>query len=105
MTVETVPDVELTPDIEQINLEEMVEYLENNDPSTRTHLVRPIENEHICKGVDLSAQDIVDTARLLGLEVVALCGYKWVPLHDPTKYPGCEPCFKVAALITAGLLP
>lgn len=96
MTVETLPD------IEQLNLEDVVPYEDSEDPNTRTHIVSPPENKHITNGLKMSAQDIVDTARITGAEVVALCGYKWVPKHNPEMYPGCQACFKIAELLMSG---
>lgn len=29
---------------------------------------------------------------MMGEEITALCGYKWVPTEDPNKYPACRPC-------------
>lgn len=77
-------------------------YKDSEDPDRRTHIVRPIENSHITQGMKMSAQDIVDTARMNGQEVVALCGYTWVPAHNPEKYDACGPCFKMAEWIMAG---
>ena len=71
-------------------------YEEDNDPNRRTHIVNPPLNLHIFKP-GMSSQDVVDSARLLGLEVVALCGYRWVPKHNPEKYDICEPCIKIAS--------
>lgn len=41
-------------------------------------------------------------AREHGLEVEALCGYKFVPKSDPLKHPVCEACLKVAQELSAG---
>lgn len=63
-----------------------------------THIVRPPENKHIfLPGMD--ARDIVNLARDWGVEVVALCGYRWVPKRNPDKYPACQPCMDVAGMI------
>ena len=34
---------------------------------------------------------IVDSA-VLGTPVIALCGKKWVPTRDPSRYPICPTC-------------
>jgi len=39
----------------------------------------------------------VTEARIMGLEVTALCGKKWVPQADPKKYPICQPCLTEAS--------
>jgi hypothetical protein len=51
----------------------------------RAHIVkRPPDRE--------SAEAWVTEARVLGLEVEALCGYRWVPARNPERYPVCEAC-------------
>jgi hypothetical protein len=79
-------------------LEEIMPYEDTNDPLHRTHIVRPPENKHIFR-IGMSAQDIVDTARAAGKEVVALCGYRFVPKHNPEKYDACEACMRVAGML------
>lgn len=34
---------------------------------------------------------------VLGEPIVALCGKKWVPSRDPTRYPVCPTCKEVLA--------
>lgn len=69
-------------------------YEEAEDPNVKAHLIRGAENDELwLEG--MSAQDVVDTARLLGVEVVALCGYKWVPKFDPAKHDICSQCIKI----------
>lgn len=93
---ETVELVDLG-EIESLN--DMV-YEETDDPNARTHIVNPPDNPHISYGhPDMEAQEVVDTARRLGIEIVALCGYKFVPKHNPDKLDACEACMKVAEAI------
>ena len=80
---------------------ELLPYEESDDPNRRTHIVNPPNNLHIWTP-GMSAQDFVDLARLNGLEVVALCGYRWVPKHNPEKYDVCETCFKIASGLMRG---
>ena len=49
---------------------------------------------HIVKRPDKSqgASAWITEARVMGLEVEALCGYRWIPARDPEKYPVCEAC-------------
>ena len=65
-----------------------------------THIVAPSDNKDIChalgNGPEIGARNIVAYARLNGLEVAALCGYRWVPDRDPTKYDTCEACLEEA---------
>jgi len=66
---------------------------EDDDGDHKTHIVMPPQNEHVIPAeMDPSAQEIVDFARMTGQEVIALCGYKWVPKRNPEKYPICQPC-------------
>jgi len=60
------------------------------DGEHRAHIVkRPADRT--------SAEAWVTEARVLGLEVEALCGYRWVPARNPEKYPVCELCRDVLA--------
>lgn len=74
----------------------VIPYEDSNDSARRTHIVNPPMNYHIQKGQYLTPQQIVDIARLSGLEVVALCGYRWVPKHNPEKFDICDTCIKIA---------
>ncbi len=47
------------------------------DADARTHIV--------CK-------DELAEAIIFQFEIVALCGYRWVPGADPDLYPLCKPC-------------
>jgi hypothetical protein len=51
----------------------------------------------------MSAQDIVDTARMLGSEITALCGYKFIPMRNPEKYEACQQCMDIAGFIMSSL--
>lgn len=70
-------------------------YEEDISTTRRTHIVNPPANTHIWVP-GMRMQDVVDMARLHGLEVIALCGYKFIPKHNPEVYPACEPCIKIA---------
>lgn len=63
-----------------------------------THIINPPANGHIYQP-GMTAQDIVDTARITREFVIALCGHKFVPERDPQKYPACQTCFDIAGLI------
>lgn len=83
------------------DLEEFLKYDEDDGKGdTKTHIINPPSNTHLWKP-EMTAQDVVDLARLTGREVVALCGYRWIPRKNPDKYPVCESCMKIAThLIT-----
>jgi hypothetical protein len=57
-----------------------------HDPEDCKHLVDQHKNE--CN---------VTEARVLGIEMVALCGYKWIPSKDPEPLPMCQACSKIMA--------
>jgi hypothetical protein len=63
---------------------------------TRSHYVNPPNNLHIYQP-GMTSQEIVDIARMLSVEVRALCGYTWVPKRNPKRYPVCERCVDIAA--------
>ncbi len=37
-----------------------------------------------------------------GVPVVALCGKKWIPNRDPSRYPVCPTCKEIKARLTGG---
>lgn len=39
---------------------------------------------------------------VFGETVTALCGKKWVPSRDPSKYPVCPTCKEMMALLRGG---
>lgn len=75
-------------------------YTENHDPDHRTHVINPPMNTHIWHE-GMSVQEIVNIARVTQQEVIALCGYRWVPRSNPDKHDACTPCFKIAGDIIA----
>lgn len=84
------------------NLTDVIPYEEPTDGAdTKTHIVSPPENKHLFQP-GMEAQDIVDLARATGQEVIALCGYRWVPKHNPDKFETCDACFKIAGDIMRG---
>lgn len=80
---------------------EIIPFEETDDSSVRAHIINPPANVHIWKP-GMSSQDVVDTARMLQMELVALCGYKWVPKYNPDKFPVCEKCLKIAGSLLGG---
>lgn len=45
-------------------------------------------------------EDIV-RANVEGVEVVALCGKRWIPNRDPDRYPICPTCKEIMGAIRA----
>lgn len=77
---------------------------EEPDPNReyRAHIVNPPANLHIWEP-GMEAQDIVDIARATGQHVVALCGYKFIPKHNPDKFDACDVCMRIAGDIMSEL--
>lgn len=90
-TPDSAVDIELT----------LVPFEQNDDPNHRSHYVRPADNGVLRADDPTTAQDIIDTARLAGTEVVALCGFRWVPKANPKSYPVCDACLDIAVEISA----
>ena len=44
----------------------------------------------------------ITRAMVEGVEVVALCGKKWVPSRDPERYPVCPTCKEIMAALRGG---
>lgn len=88
----------MTELIEEQQTGHILEYEENNDPEWRTHIINPPMNNHIWR-FGMTARDVVDIARIRGVELVALCGFKFVPKHDPENYDACKPCMDAAGII------
>lgn len=85
-------------------IEDLAPYNDPDDGKDHfAHIVRPADNENIiAPGLQPMAKDIVDTARLMRYEIVALCGYKFIPERNPKKYPPCETCLDIAGMIVIG---
>lgn len=64
------------------------------DESKHTHIVLTP------KGV--SAQAVVDAAKIQQTPLTALCGYVWVPRSNPDNHPVCQKCLDVLDAIRAG---
>lgn len=69
------------------------------DPST----AGPTEMAHLvnCPADKESAEAWLTEARVYGLEVTALCGYRWIPERDPARFPICPACVEAAGIILA----
>lgn len=89
MSVTTLPEAGI------INIEELFPYEELDDPEHHTHIINPPSNLHIWKP-GMEAQDIVDIARASNQEVVALCGFRFIPKHNPEKFDACSTCIDIA---------
>ena len=75
---------------------EILPFEENHDSNRKAHWVRPTDNGVTSKDDPTTSQDIVDMARLTDAEVVAACGTRFVPKHNPKGLPVCERCTDIA---------
>ena len=66
------------------------------DKDHKAHYINETDNIHIWEP-GVSPQDIIDTARLTGQWVFALCGYKFIPERNPQNYPVCSACADIGA--------
>lgn len=93
------PEIE-TREIESIDLDEMLNPFEEDDgsnPNRKAHYVVWEDNpEFVARFGPMSSPELVSTARLHRVEVIALCGYKWVPVLNPKKFDVCARCVDVA---------
>lgn len=87
--------VDLSPLLDTSTIEDITAYEETENPDSKAHVVNPPKNLHIWQP-GMTSQDIVNIARLQGKTVTALCGYKFIPRHDPDKHPACEVCIRIA---------
>jgi hypothetical protein len=88
--------VDLSPLVDTTVFEEITAYEVTDNPDTKAHIINPPMNQHIWQP-GMTPQDIVNIARLTGKVITALCGYRFIPRHDPDKHPTCDPCLKLAA--------
>jgi rubrerythrin len=66
------------------------------------HIVNPPANKHIQQHADMAmtAKEIVEYARRNGLEVVCLCGYRFIPTRNPEAVNDtCPICIDVAGML------
>lgn len=70
--------------------EEVVETRTSDEPGDSAHIV--LVPAHL-RG-KMSAQAYVLEAAVYGLEVEALCGYRWIPHRDPKVLPVCDKCLE-----------
>lgn len=87
--------------IERIESTDVVPYeVIENEAEWRTHIVNPPMNRHLPGWSPAwGGQDVVDTARLLRLEIIALCGFRFIPLQDPERFDACGACMEIAGIL------
>lgn len=73
----------------------MTATLTETDTETTTTTDTPIVAHVVnCPEGKESTQAWLTEARVFGLEVEALCGYRWVPSRDPENKPVCTACLE-----------
>lgn len=90
---------DMITEIEAIELDDVAPYEDDGDKDRLTHIINPAMNGHIQNGIWMEAKDIVSLARLGRLEIVALCGHRFIPNHNPEKYDACSACMDIAGII------
>lgn len=89
-----------TTEIEAIDLESMMNPFKDPsdaDPNHRAHYVSLRDNPEFEKRFgNMNATELINTARFHGVEIIAMCGHKWVPQLEPGKFEVCSPCADVA---------
>jgi len=68
----------------------------NTPTETETRPVPPGDGDHD-RFAHYVARRELERARRTGRPVTALCGKRWVPDADPTRYPVCPTCAEIAA--------
>lgn len=86
------PETETT--ITSVVTEEQTPVPGNKEPDKR-HIVfgqlNPPVNTHIWRP-GMSGQDMLDIAMVRGVEITALCGFKWIPQRGGPATTGLETC-------------
>lgn len=66
------------------------------------HIINPADNIHIQlrAGRSMSAKEIAEWAKVNGLEVTCLCGYRFTPSRNPEAVNDtCPICLDVAGML------
>lgn len=82
--------------------EEILDIVTSHQPAVYVHIVNPPANMHIQIHGDMAmtAKEIVEYARRNQLEVVCLCGYRFVPTRNPEAVNDtCPICIDVAGML------
>jgi hypothetical protein len=76
---------------------------------TRPGLIEEYRGHRLSNGdepaahvVDQRVDQDVAAAYVEGRELVALCGYRWVPTRDPHSLPLCRACVAVVEQLIGG---
>ena len=88
-------------------LTELAQQLETKEQTQKedkhyVHIINPVDNlwVQVLAGRVLSSSEIVQYARDNRLEVLCLCGYRFVPIRNPEDVNGtCPICLDVAGML------
>lgn len=84
----------MTDTITDFDLDTIVD-LDDPPPEDCAHIV--------ARQGQLGAGALIVAAAEAGMEVVALCGWKWIPKgHAPENLPVCKPCAEIWAEMADG---
>lgn len=102
MTQSTIESDTVSTTIEAVDLENLLNPFEEDDGSDKdrkSHYVTPGDNIEfqIKYGPVKDPSELVNNARFHQAEIVAVCGYRFVPKYKPEVYPVCAQCVDVAA--------
>lgn len=82
-----------------IDIQQDVDTEEKVEEEKLRHIVNPPSNLHIWRP-GMSAQDIVDIARVRGIEIKALCGAIFIPTKNPEDVKKtCDTCLEIAGIM------
>lgn len=74
--------------------------LTRDDLDTRYHDPNAGDSErfaHIVPAKDgKGASVLIMEARVMGTPIEALCGKRWIPQRDPSRFPVCPACIEIA---------
>lgn len=92
--------------VESTDLEQMLNPFEVDDGSNKdrkSHYVSPADNKELIeKYGTIDPDEFLNTARFHKDEVVALCGYTWIPKLNPIAFPVCPACARIAGDLIIG---
>jgi len=84
-------------EIQPVMVEDAFPYEDDHDPHARAHIVDFLGNKKLDElyAAAKNATEVVEIARVCGIEVLAICGYRWVPKRNPTNHETCAKCLAI----------
>ena len=81
-----------------VTVDETTEETNTEDGDHLAHIINPTKNLH-CWMPPMTSRDVVRVAQEYNIEIIALCGHKFIPSRDPERYPACRACFAIAGIL------